>query len=260
MINVPKLVQRLSLLALAIFVISCKSTKTIAAGEVNRSITTKRIIANHYQNELDFETLSGRIKIDYDDGRSSQGFTVNLRMQKDSTIWISSSPIPVVKAMITKDRVSFYNKLQNEYFDGDFSYLSNLLGTDLDFKKVQNLLIGNAVLDLRDEKYTSKIVDGNYGLEPKKLNDLFKILFFIEPKNFKVSTQELSQPWENRFLKMKYQYQSLNTKVLPTTIAIEAINKDDKTNIDLEYRGMEFGKQLRFPYKIPKGFDEIVLD
>lgn len=255
-----KLVQRIVFIMFIIFVVSCKSTKKIATGEVDASLTTKRIITNHYQNELDFKTLSGRIKIDYDNGNSSTGFTVNLRMQRDSTIWISSSPIPVVKAIITKERVSFYNKLQNEYFDGDFSYLSNLLGTDLDFNKVQNLLIGNAVLDLRDEKYTSKIVNGNYGLEPKKLNNLFKILFFIEPKNFKISTQELSQPWENRFLKMVYEYQNLDAKVLPTTIVIKVISKDEKTNIGLEYKGMEFGKQLRFPYKIPNGYKEIVLE
>ena len=259
MINTLKLTQRLSVLALAVFVISCKSAKTITAGEVDASISTKKIISNHYQNELEFETLSGKLKIDYDDGENSQTVSVSLRMKKDETIWISA-PFGVVKAIVTPNRVSFYNKLQNEYFDGDFSYLSNLLGTELDFNKVQNLLIGNAVLDLRKEKYNSTIVDGNYGLAPKKLNNLFTILFALEPRNFKVATQELSQPFEKRFLKMKYQYQDLDTKVLPATIAIEAINKDDTTTIGLEYKGMEFGKQLNFPYKIPKGFKEIVLE
>ena len=259
MINTPKLVQRLSVLVVFALVVSCKSTKTIAAGEVDASLSTKRIISNHYQNELEFETLSGKLKIDYDDGENSQTVSVSLRMKKDETIWISA-PFGVVKAIVTPDRVSFYNKLQNEYFDGDFSYLSNLLGTELDFEKVQNLLIGNAVLDLRKEKYNSTIVDGNYGLTPKKLNDLFTIPFSLEPRNFKVATQELSQPFEKRFLKMKYQYQDLEAKVLPATIAIEAVNKVDTTTIGLEYRGMEFGKQLNFPYKIPKGFKKIFLE
>ena len=258
MINSFKLLQRLSLLTLVIFISSCKSTKTIAAGDIDASLTTKRIITNHYKNELDFETLSGKIKIDYDNGDKSQGISVNFRMRKDETIWISA-PFGVVKAIITPERVSFYNKLQNEYFDGDFSYLSNLLGTDLDFDKVQNLLLGDAVLDLRDEKYSSKVVNGNYDLEPKKANDLYKILFAIEPKNFKIAEQELSQPSENRFLKMDYQYQSLDLKIIPATISIEALSSDDKTTIELEYRNMEFGKQLNFPYKIPKGFKEIVL-
>ncbi|MEM9647573.1 MAG: DUF4292 domain-containing protein, partial [Bacteroidota bacterium] len=170
-----------------LFLSGCKSSKTVAAGEVDNRISTKKIIENHYANRVDFKTLSGRVKIDYSDGKSSQGVNVSLRMEKDSVIWISA-PLGMVKAHITPDRVSFYNKLQNEYFDGDFSYLSNLLGTDLDFGKVQNLLLGEAVLDLRNDKYASTINQGNYQLKPKKARELFKILFQLEPGNFKIAT------------------------------------------------------------------------
>ena len=62
-----------------------------------------------------------------------------MRMEKDQKILIMSTPISVVKALITPEKVSFYNKLDNTYFEGDFKYLSDLLGTDLDFEKVQNL-------------------------------------------------------------------------------------------------------------------------
>ena len=255
------MIKKFSLVFLVVFLASCKSTKTIAKGEIEGSLTTKKIIENHYLNELDFTTLSGRLKINYDDGENSQSLSVSLRMKKDEAIWISGpSPLSIVKAIITPERVSFYNKLENEYFDGDFSYLSKLLGTELDFNKVQNLLLGNAILDLREEKYASTIVDGNYELAPKKENDLFAILFSLEPKNFKIATQKLSQSSEDRFLTMEYQYQILDAKVLPATIQIEALNKKDKTHINLEYKGMEFGRRLNFPYKIPKGFKEIVLE
>ncbi|MEX0314682.1 MAG: DUF4292 domain-containing protein, partial [Allomuricauda sp.] len=139
------------LLVLLIFG-ACKSTKSITGGEIDSRLSAKRIIENHYSNQTDFKTLSGRVKIDYSNGKSEQGVNVSLRMEKDKVIWISA-PLGVVKAHITPKRVSFYNKLQNEYFDGDFSYLSELLGTELDFDKVQSLLLGDAILDLRDEKY-----------------------------------------------------------------------------------------------------------
>jgi len=254
------MIKKFSLVILLVFLASCKSTKKVVSTNVDNSITTKKIIQNHYQNELDFTTLSGRLKINFDDGENSQSLGVSFRMKKDEVIWISGpSPLNIVKAMITPERVSFYNKLQNEYFDGDFSYLSELLGTELDFDKVQNVLLGNAILDLREDKYASNITEGNYQLTPKKANGLFSILFLMEPTNFKISTQELSHI-EKRLLKIDYQYQTIDTKVLPASINIEAISKDDKTHIELEYRGMEFGKKLNFPYKIPKSFKEIVLD
>ena len=161
---------------------SCKSGKIISDVKVDKSLTARVIIKNHYKNELDFKTLTGRIKIDYSDGYSTQSIGVSLRMEKDKAIWISA-PLGVVKALITPERVSFYNKLDNQYFDGDFRYLSRLLGTDVDFKKVQNLLLGQALLDLRDAKYLAQVNGDTYELKPKKSMDIFKHLFRIEPGN-----------------------------------------------------------------------------
>lgn len=138
---------------------SCKSTKSITGGEANSRLSAKNIVNAHYSNQPKFRTLRGRVKIDYTNGDDSQGVNVSLRMEKDKVIWMSA-PLGVVKAHITPQKVSFYNKLQNEYFDGDFSYLSELLGTELDFEKVQNLLLGNAVLDLRKEKLNSEVYNG----------------------------------------------------------------------------------------------------
>ncbi|NNL08317.1 MAG: DUF4292 domain-containing protein [Croceitalea sp.] len=244
---------------MALFLLaSCKSKKAVADGKVNTGITARKIIENHYKNQLSFNTLSGRLKIEYSDGYTNQGFNVSLRMKKDEAIWISA-PLGVLKAYITPDRVQFYNKLEGEYFEGDFSYLSDLLGADLDFKKVQNLLIGNAVLDLREQKFSTSILDGKYGLKPKEQNELYKILFFLEPKNFKIANQEISQPWNKRFLSMQYSYQRVNDQVLPNKVTIQALTEDGQNNIDLDYKNVELNRNLNFPFRIPKGYKEIVL-
>jgi len=237
---------------------ACKSTKSITGGEADARLSARNIINNHYTNQPRFKTLSGRVKIDYTNGDESQGVNVSLRMEKDKAIWMSA-PLGMVKAYITPDKVSFYNKLQNEYFDGDFSYLSHLLGTDLDFEKVQNLLLGNAVMDLRKEKYNSEIYDGTYQLKPKNAQELFKILFQLEPKNFKIATQQISQPEKFRQLSAKYTYQDISGSVLPDEIKITAEEAGELTKIDLSFRNLELNKPMSFPYKVPKGFDKITL-
>lgn len=251
--------KKLSILSIFLLTLgACKSTKTVSGGEVDSRMSVKNIISNHYSNQPNFKTLSGRVKIDYSNGDDSQGVNVSLRMEKDKVIWMSA-PLGVVKAHITPDRVSFYNKLQNEYFDGDFSYLSHLLGTELDFEKVQNLLLGNAVLDLRKEKFSSDIYAGNYQLKPKNARELFKILFQLEPKNFKIAEQEISQPEKSRQLSAKYTYQDISGNVLPDEIKIVAEEAGDFTTIDLSFRNLEVNKPMNFPYKVPKGFDKITL-
>ncbi len=249
----------LALISLLIFS-SCKSKKVITDGTVDNALSAKSIIKKHYQNELDFKTIAGRMKIDYFDGKKSQGTTVSFRMEKDKAIWMSAT-LSLVKVYITPNRVSFYNKLGKEYFDGDFSYLSELLGAELDFEKIQNLLLGQAIFDLRDEKYRLSQNEANYQLTPKNELDLYKILFQIEPKNYKMAIQQLSQPLEQRLLEIKYSdYQLSGGHVLPNNVLITALEKNNKNTIDIEYRNIEFDRKLSFPYKIPKGYKEIIVE
>lgn len=247
-------------LLIAAFLLSCKSAGTVVSGTVDDNLSVRSIIKNHYKNQLRFNTLSGRLKIDYDDGYNAQSLGVTLRMKKDRAIWMSA-PFGVVKAYITPERVSFYNKLENQYFDGDFSYLSALLGTELDFNKVQNLLLGQALLDLRKDDYTAIVSGNNYELTPGETRQLFKILFQIEPRHFKIATQQLSQPDKKRLLNVQYtKYQEKQARVVPEQIDITAIDTDERTKIEIVYKNLEFDRPLNFPYKIPDGYDEIVLE
>jgi outer membrane lipoprotein-sorting protein len=135
------------------------------------------------------------------------------------------------------------------------------LGTELDFQKVQNLLLGHALFDLRQEKYDISSANENYQLTPKKSMELFQALFQIEPKNYRMASQQLSQPLKKRLLEVNYKtYQKINKWVLPNTIFITAIDGNLKNTIDIEYRNIEFDQKLSFPYKIPKGYKEIVLN
>lgn len=232
---------------------SCKAKRAIADGEVDNSLPTRKIIQNHYTNALDFDTMSGKVKIDYKEGDTDQGVTVSLRMKKNEVIWVSA-PLGLFKALVTPERVSFYNKLEGEYFDGDFAYLTELLGYEMNFEKVQNVFIGNTVLDLRDQKYTSLKEKDGYMLKPKQENILFKILFSLEPRHFRVKTQQISQPEKDRFLRMEYEYQKLTAKIAPSSVKIEAVSEDGVRNIGLDFKNIEFDRKLNFPYKIPKGF------
>ncbi|MEL4307111.1 DUF4292 domain-containing protein [Joostella sp. CR20] len=239
------------------FFLSCGTKNVLDAGALKSDLSAKSIIAKHYQNELDFETLSGRIKIDYSDGENTQGTTVSIRIKKDETIWMSA-PLSVVKVLITPTRVSFYNKLDNTYFDGDFSYLNSLLGTDLDFKMVQNLLLGQAVFDLTSQSYYAASVANNYQLKPEKQSALFKTLFLLEPTYFKMSLQQISQPIKNRLLSINYKnYQTVEGKILPNEIEINAVDATHKNRIEIEYNSVEFNKGVNFPYSIPDGYKQV---
>lgn len=238
----------------------CKSSKSLSSNDANLNLNKKQVLRENSKQEATFRTLSSRVKINILDGNKEQSYTVNLRIEKDKQILLMSTPISVVKALITQEKVSFYNKLDNTYFDGDFKYLSDLLGTDLDFQKVQNLLLGEALYDLKAENYLLSVDNNTYILQPKIANELLEIFFLINPSHFKLNSQQLSQTQESRFLEIDYlKYQKVNRQIVPENIKIIALEATDQMIIDLEYKSVSLNENLRFPFKIPSGYDEIVL-
>jgi len=82
----PNFKSTFQLIPISIFlmlIVSCKSNKVITEGTVNDKLSAKVIIKTHYQNQIDFKTIRGKMKIDYSDGESSRGVSVSLRMEKD---------------------------------------------------------------------------------------------------------------------------------------------------------------------------------
>lgn len=252
-------------LALAIITLvtalSCASKNVIGEGTVNNELTGKKVIKNHYANSLEFKTIKGKLKISYDDGDSSKSFSVNLRMEKDKAIWMSESFLGAVKAYITPTGVSFYNKLDNTYFDGDFQYISDLLGTTIDFEKLQNVLIGQCIFDLKEDKYSMTIAGNRYQFKPDYEMALYKTLFQIEPKYYKMALQQVAQPQDNRVSTIFYNsYQEVDGKPFPNQIQVVVEEPGSKTTIEIEYKNIEFDQEVSFPYDIPNGYKQITLE
>ena len=248
------------LLLPVLMVFNCKSSKTISGvGEANFKLSTKQLLKENSKQTPIFKTLQSKLKITYSQEGNEQSYTVNFRARKDELLWISAT-FSVVKALITPEKVSFYNKLNNTYFEGDYKYLSNLLGTELDFQKVQNLLLGDPIFNLNASTYDVSVNEEAYILQPKKQRELFEIFFLLDPVHFKLKSQQISQPKEFRHLQIDYlAFQKVDKQTFPENIKVIALETNKETNIDLEFKNVTLNEDLSFPYKIPSGFKEIKL-
>ena len=225
-------------------------------------ISTRKIISNHYEHNFNQKTVNANLNAKYSDNKMSTSINIKLRIEMDKTIWMSATKFgfPLAKVKITPNRVSYYEKLKGTYFDGDFSLLSEWLGTELDFEKVQNILLGQAVLNLKNEKYDSKIDNRLYQLSPKKKNELFGILFFLNPENFKLNRQEITNTEKQQLLSVSYaNYKNIQGEQFPENINIRATDHEKLTTINIEYKSVEFNEKLTFPFEIPSGYKAISL-
>ena len=246
---------------LVVFLIGCKSKQAVATAAANDNIEVTKIINGHYKNEHDFSTLNIRANAKYEDEKQSHSMNADIRIKKDEIIWINIKflGIPVAKAMITPTKVSYYEKINNTFFEGDFSMLSNWLGTDLDFNKVQNLFLGKAIDDLTKDKWVSEVVEKMFKLSLPNGSDIAKE-FYFEGANYLLKKETITQASQNRSLEIRYpSFKEEKGMFLPNEINIKAEQKD-KVTIDIEYKNTTFNENLSYPFSIPSGYTAVEIN
>tara|TARA_R110002049_G_scaffold159908_2_gene324945 strand:- start:740 stop:1534 length:795 start_codon:yes stop_codon:yes gene_type:complete len=246
---------------LIVFTFSCNSAKSvIASGVASDKLTAKQVIKQHQKNDSDFKTLKARVKINIIQNEKEQGANFTLRIEKDKVIWLSESILGMARLMITPDKVRFYSKLDNEYFDGDYKLLSDFVGIDLDFTKVQNILLGQAIYDLKGEPHQVSVSGNSYALSPKDQNALIELFYLINPSHFKMDSLQLQQQLKKRVLQVDYStYQEVNKQIIPQNIRIIAVEDADQVAITMEFKSVSLNDAVRFPFNIPSGYKEMVI-
>ncbi len=251
-------------LALLVLILlsSCKSKAFLAEGSASKNLSADKIINNHYSNKTEFSTLNIKASAKYQDDKQTQNVQAEIRIKKDEKILVSIKVLgfTMAKALITPTSVQYYEKIGGKYFEGDYVGLSQWLGTDLDFQKVQNMFIGKAIDDLHKGKYAVSIMEKLYKLQSNSEGNT-DTSFFFESSNFLVKRLEINQPALDRTLQVAYpDYKKYDEMILPLSLAIDARQKESKTNIDIEYKNVTFNEDLTFPYSVPEGYERIFID
>ncbi|GIZ08015.1 DUF4292 domain-containing protein [Flavobacterium sp. UMI-01] len=252
-------------MASALFLGSCKSKQALIQNNAtapSEELKTNEIIGKHYDVKTDFSTIYIKSNVRFDNGSQTQNLAAEIRIKKDEQILVSLRflGITMAKASITPDKVSYYEKVKGTYFEGDFSGLSQWLGTDLDYNKIQNMLLGESLDDLRKGKYLQTLDALAYQLVDKANNTTHKT-FYIDAANFKVRKQQVIQTDKGRKIEIKYgNFTAFDKNMLPKQVHIEAIQEKGKTDINLEYEDINFNQSLSFPYSVPNGYKRIIIN
>ena len=246
----------------SLVLVSCKSkTAAVAVSKNENRKSVNKIIENYYNNKNEFSTLYIKAGVQYASEKQNQNVTAEIKIKKDEQILISIRflGITMAKASITPTKVSYYEKVKGTYYEGDFSALSQLLGTDLDYSKVQNMLLGRAIDNLKDGKYTETFTNQVYRLD-EEFDGNTKKSFYIDGNNFSINKQEITQTKEERMIQVVYSNKKeYKEMTLPLTLNIDSYQPKGKTEINLEYNAVTFNEELSFPYSVPNDYKRIII-
>ena len=160
----------LGLLAVSIL-FSCKTIKT-ASGVKMKKMSTAKLNGKVLDSNIDFTTLNAKAKANVVMNGNKNGITLNVRMKKDSIIWVSATAllgIEVIRMVVTPDSVHLLDRLGKKYYAQDFSFFEKQLNTPFDFNAFEDLLVGN-VVHYNQDHLESSIKDDHYYLETRKKN------------------------------------------------------------------------------------------
>lgn len=256
-----QLIKLVTVTFLLFFISSCKSTKTGAITSITKKNSAKEIVLAHNAQDFKFKTLQSKLRVTYNDGKNSFSPSATLRMEKDQKIWMSIKVlgITMAKAYITPTRVSFYDKLNKQFYDGDFKALSNFLGTQVSFQMLQNLIVGQSIVPLDKSFKVSHTIENQTQLAPNPQNQLYSLLVSLYNLNIKVASLKLEQ--KNESIEIDYKvYQKVGEQNFPKSINIVSKSNNQSKQIKMEFKSVNSNQSITFPYSVPEGYKALLIN
>lgn len=250
------------IMSLAVLLIGCKTTTSTGKQRIeeieipeNRLKTNAfvgKIAKEHYSLFNSFKTLKINTKVDYRDSQNQFAPNVEIQMEKGKQILLSTSIFFFsVKAYFTPERASFYDTYNGTYYDGDYNFISEFLGTEVAYENIENLLLGKAFYNLNEYNYTKE----DDQLLELKINQ-FLVKLILGNQN-EIASTEVKQVQNTDKLVVSYPvYQTAEDLFLPKKINIHAMQKND-VQINIDYRKVTVNPPLDFRYQIPRNSKEI---
>ncbi len=252
---------------------SCKTSRT-AIKEPLKEYGADYLLNKMKENEFKFDWFSAKFSLDLVIDQKKTYLTGQLRMRKDSVIWITFSAalgIEMARIMISNDSVKFINRINKTYFIGDYDIVDKFLDSNVDYDVLQSILLGNDLTYYEDSKFRATYDSKEYHLvtvDRRKLKKYVKTQqdaerifiqnIYLNPKTFKVSQMKIKEiKKENKKLEAVYSdFQSINNQLFPYHITYD-LEADKPVEVDLDYSKIVLDNPLLFPFKIASKYTRI---
>lgn len=210
--------------------------------------------------EIDFDYFHGKAKMIFRDEKKEREVKANIRIRKDSVIWLNFSVIGVQggRALINQDSVTIVSTVDKEYYVFDYKELSKRFNFEVNYQTLQSAFLGNLIMPRAN---TDKITQGPSFNILEQQRGTVNVKNYINGASRKLEKVEMKEDSTNNSIIMNYSnFQPVGNKIYPyngsATIVYKTIKGMLNTTISFEYNKAEVGdKELKFPFNIPRKYD-----
>ena len=263
--------RHLLLIGLILGLASCRSSK-ITEPAFTKVPKPHILIDSVLNSKFEFDWLSAKISGKYKDAKQSFSFKGNMKIKKDSLIWMSISPglgLELGRVIMDKDSIRFMNRFEKTYYKSSYQDLSVKVQSPLSFQRIQALLLGNPFDELTAKKYYADVENQLFTLSSLSEKQIKKVersrrtpneeIYWAEinPVNSKILSQQYKNHFLNRTLAIAYQdFETHETFDFAESIDLSILT-DQEVNLSLSYSKIHLNKVQKFPFNVPKSYEII---
>ena len=251
----------LILLLNATFFYGCKTVAILPTKTPVKNVNVEALLYKIRDNFPKVNKMRSRIKATYNDGKREQQVIVQFRMESKKKLWLSASMlVPIAKLMVTPNKVSFYEKFQKTYFEGNLDLINIPFGTNFEYLDIENLFLGKPFRDLGEGRWKQISNPQYYILISHRNHKGISPTLFFDPVSFLLKEQRFLIPGTSYNLTIKYLLHSrIEGEYIPSLIEIIFFDGNKSKSLELEFTRTDFTDGLSFPFKIPEGYSKIDL-
>jgi hypothetical protein len=260
----------LSFLASCLFFASCSPARKVMKAPIKEE-GADYLFGKLKEKELKFDGFSAKFSAEYSNRDKENSFSGQIRIRKDSLIWISLTPmlgIEAVRLMISQDSVKMINRLNDTYFIGDYEYVNRFLNTNIDYDLLQAILLGNDLQFYEGSKFKASVDRGEYKLSTGERMKLRKFVhnsqenlkifiqnIWLDPVNFKITHVDVKEIRRDNIKVESFysDFEMVQDQLFPRKMNY-TIWADNTIRVSADFSKMSIDAPLQFPFKIPASY------
>jgi hypothetical protein len=219
--------------------------------EATRERNADFLMQKMIENQVNVDWFSARIKAKHESEALNISFTGNLRMKKDSVIWmnIKKFGFEVARVLIQPDSIFVIDRFNDEFIAEDLQYVQRMINFPANFQMIQSMLLGNPVFFTT--KLESALKNKMHHLQSRKGTSP-STQYLLDGK-YQLREMNLEEAAENRFLSV---LQGEFVKIGKNSFSINRILKMDspdtgKLQVELTFSDIEWDVPKSIPFNKP---------
>jgi hypothetical protein len=213
-------------------------------------------LAPLWNTRIQYQTLSGKVKIGLEGPDLSHDLDANFRIAKDSIVWVHvralGGLVSVARIFVTRDSFFMMNYQAKEFTRLSLADVSKILPVTVKFNQLQNLFAGDPLAE--GTVTQAEVKDSSWSLHTEDSSFLQQITYQKADSTMSLGFLQTHDPASPTAMIDYHNYEAMAGRRISTNRVVRVQNGMKTYTLDMSFMNLEFDKVLEYPFNVPANY------